>query len=220
MNKFIKSIAFGIGISLSSIASLNASSGHNVYEISVTNLTKSQIMSPMVFSTHKKRFSLFTLGAEVSPELAAVAQDADNASLVSLLENAPDSREVVVSEGPILPGETVVIEVSTHRARYLTAAAMLVTSNDAFVALNGIRLRGRTQNFRVVAYDAGAENNDETCAYIPGPPCGNEFKASDIAGEGYVYVHPGIQGIGDLDSSFDWRNPVASFTIKRVRRNR
>ncbi|MFK8067570.1 MAG: spondin domain-containing protein [Gammaproteobacteria bacterium] len=219
MNRFIKSIAFGIGITLNSVTTLNASSGHDVYEISVTNLTKSQIMSPMVVSTHKRPYSLFTLGSEASPELAALAQDADNAGLISLLENAPDNREVVISDGPILPGKTIVIEVSTHRARYLTAAAMLVSSNDAFVALNGIRLNKRTLNLRAVAYDAGAENNDESCAYIPGPPCGNPGMASDVAGEGYVYVHPGIQGVGDLNSDFDWRNPVASFTIKRVRKN-
>jgi hypothetical protein len=36
-------------------------------------------------------------------------------------------------------------------------------------------------------------------------------------GEGYVSIHAGIHGIGDLMSKdHDWRNPVAKVSIKRV----
>ena len=42
-----------------------------------------------------------------------------------------------------------------------------------------------------------------------GMPAGGE--------EGYVHVHAGIHGIGDLDASErDWRNPVAMVTIELV----
>jgi hypothetical protein len=97
-------------------------------------------------------------------------------------------------------------------------AAMLVTTNDAFTGLNNVRVRAYPTTYHAVAYDAGAENNDESCAYIPGPPCGNLHQASDEAGEGYVYVHPGIQGIGDVGVEYDWRNPVAKIRIRRVRK--
>ena len=37
-------------------------------------------------------------------------------------------------------------------------------------------------------------------------------------GEGYVYIHPDIHGVGDLvPAARDWRNPVAKITIRRLR---
>jgi len=69
----------------------------------------------------------------------------------------------------------------------------------------------------VLAYDAGSEANTESCEHIPGPPCMNpEMRVTDGA-EGFVYIHPGISGEGDLtESGYDWRNPVARFVIERL----
>lgn len=67
------------------------------------------------------------------------------------------------------------------------------------------------------AYDAGSEANSESCTYIPGPPCGNAEVRDTGDAEGFVHVHAGVHGIGDLDPAMhDWRNPVAEITIKRV----
>lgn len=97
---------------------------------------------------------------------------------------------------------------------------MLVSSNDAFLAVDGAplpRSRNGIVTRMATAYDAGAEANDEECAHIPGPPCGNSPAASKVAGEGYVFVHAGIHGIADLDEAeYDWRNPVAKVTVRRV----
>ena len=106
--------------------------------------------------------------------------------------------------------------------RYLSVAAMLVPSNDAFFALNGVQgPRGRhTLSLFSPAYDAGSEINDELCVSIPGPPficAGEGFNPAD--GEGYVHVHPGIQGVGELiAASHDWRNPVAQISIRFTRK--
>lgn len=67
------------------------------------------------------------------------------------------------------------------------------------------------------AYDAGSEDNSEDCAYIPGPPCGNGDVRDTVGAEGYVYIHSGIHGIGDLEpAEFDWGNPVATVKIERL----
>jgi hypothetical protein len=43
-----------------------------------------------------------------------------------------------------------------------------------------------------------------------GAPAGGE--------EGYVHIHAGIHGVGDLEPGMrDWRNPVARITIRRVK---
>jgi hypothetical protein len=40
-------------------------------------------------------------------------------------------------------------------------------------------------------------------------------------GEGYIYVHAGIHGVGGPDglaaATYDWDNPVVELTIERVR---
>jgi len=49
------------------------------------------------------------------------------------------------------------------------------------------------------------------------PPCGNKFFRDTAGAEGFVHVHSGIHGIGDLDpETLDWHNPVAEVTIRRV----
>jgi len=97
---------------------------------------------------------------------------------------------------------------------------MLVPSNDAMFAINGVRgPKGKDLlNLHSPAYDAGTEDNDELCVSIPGPPflCTGEGVSSE-GGEGFVYVHSGIRGIGDVDAdTYDWRNPVASIRIRRA----
>ena len=66
-------------------------------------------------------------------------------------------------------------------------------------------------------YDGGSEINDELCANIPGPHCGGAA-FSDDDGEGYVHIHPGIFGVGDLQASeYDWKNPIAKITVRRIK---
>jgi hypothetical protein len=38
-----------------------------------------------------------------------------------------------------------------------------------------------------------------------------------VGGEGFVHIHAGIHGIGNLEASeYDWRNPVARITVRQV----
>ncbi|MCP4627797.1 MAG: hypothetical protein GY850_30405 [bacterium] len=68
-------------------------------------------------------------------------------------------------------------------------------------------------------YDAGTEFNSENCAYIPG--CGGGGVHDPADAEGYVYIHNGIHGIGGINgldpAEYDWRNPVATIRVQRVR---
>lgn len=194
------------------------------YEVTVTNLTRGQIMSPLVAATHNRDYQLFQRGAPASAGLAAVAQDADNTILVNELQSSTTVFDVVEASAGIPPGgsETIVIH-SRGNKRWLSLVSMMVSTNDGFIALNGVRLPRRKEAVThiVPAYDAGSEDNNESCEYIPGPPCGNAFKESGLGGEGYVHIHAGIHSQGDpaveLDAAtHDWRNPVASIRIRRI----
>jgi hypothetical protein len=200
------------------------------FAVTVTNLTRGQTFTPVLVASHREGVSLFTLGQASSPELAVLAEEGDVAPLTALLLSSPLVRAVANSGAPpggfVAPGQSKTVLVDAGRgADHLSVAAMLIPTNDGFCALNGVRTpRGHeTLSYLSPAYDAGSERNDELCASIPGPSfteCGGPGGGGQPVGgeEGYVHIHAGIHGIGDLDASArDWRNPVALITIKRVR---
>jgi hypothetical protein len=125
--------------------------------------------------------------------------------------------DVAAASGPLLPGQVVVLEVES-RGRFdrISAVGMLVTTNDAFFGLEHFEIHPGSMNQRTTApaWDAGTEANNELCAYIPGPPCGNPLMRATEGAEGLVLVHPGIHGDGDLSAAeWDWQNPVVRILV-------
>ena len=195
------------------------------YEVSITNLTRGQQFTPILVASHKNSVQLFKLGAPASPGLATLAEEGNTAPLTAELVALSGTGQVVSGSGLTNPGATTTLIVEGRRGfARLSVAAMLIPTNDAFFALNGIELpRGDdTLTVTAPAYDAGSEKNDELCASVPGPffaECkGSGGGAKAGGGEGYVHIHAGIHGIGDLPAAVrDWRNPVALITVRRVR---
>lgn len=186
------------------------------HKVTVTNLTQGQSFTPILGVTHEDDVSMFAAGSAASPELAALAEGGDTAPLADLLAGSGSVADLETTDGLLGPGESVTFMIrSSRRAGYLSVAAMLIPTNDAFFALNGAKVpRGGSTTYRVVAYDAGSEPNTESCDDIPGPVCGGEGGSPTAGGEGFVHVHNGIHGIADLSTSvYDWRNPVAMIHI-------
>jgi hypothetical protein len=203
----------------SGLSYANQSHGRKTYAVTITNLTRGQIFSPPIVISHKKNFNLFTLGDPASPEFAALAEDGLTDPLVAILSELPSVFDSKVAGGPIMPGESVTIEFSTRRHfRYISVAGMLVTTNDAFFAVRNLRVPGWGRaKVEAIVYDAGSEANSESCDFIPGPPCANPAERDTGGAEGYVHVHAGIHGIGNLDpAEHDWRNPAALITVHPV----
>ncbi len=197
-----------------------ADQGGRRIEVTITNITRAQIFSPPVVISHKKDFQLFQLGQPASAQLYPLAEDGLTDPLTAHLARLPSVYDYAVAAGPVMPGDSVKLKVSARGAfRFISAAGMLVITNDSFFALPSVRvpLIGK-RAVAVGAYDAGSETNSELCAFIPGPPCGNDGVRDTGAAEGYVHVHSGIHGTGDLEPSMhDWRNPVAQILIRPVR---
>lgn len=190
------------------------------FRVTITNITRGQTISPPLVFSHKRNFHFFELGDPASQELATLAEDGNPVPLEMYLDGLDSVYDTRVAEGGIMPGQSDTIDIDTKKGfRYLSAAGMLISSNDAFFAIN--RVYARSWGNTVVnarAYDSGSEVNSENCAFIPGPPCGNGGVRDTEGAEGYVYVHSGIHGIGGLASDvYDWRNPVAMITIERLK---
>jgi len=195
------------------------------YEVTITNLTRGQTFTPILVASYKPGLRLFTLGAPASRPLAILAEEGDTGPLTTELQERPRVKEVTNSGSLLPPGASTTVLVQTSgRFNHLSLASMLIPTNDGFFALNGVQGPGGNDVLTLFspAYDAGSEVNDERCASIPGPnftECGGPGGGEKPAGgeEGYVHIHAGIHGIGDLHASMrDWRNPVAQITIRRI----
>ena len=195
------------------------------YSVTVTNLTKGQTFTPLLFATHTPAVRLFAPGTQISPQLQIVAEEGDTAMLAALLRGmTADVREVVVAGGLQTPAVTATFQIAGGGVfTRLSLAAMLIPTNDAFVGASGITLPTGFEPLVVdlLAYDSGTEINDERCASIPGPnftECGGPGSGGRPGrGEGAVTVHNGMHGVGDMNRALrDWRGPVARVTIQRV----
>lgn len=193
------------------------------YEVTVTNLTRGQTFTPIMVASHRGEVELFEPGKAASAELAALAEGGDIGPLSESLKATGRVMDIADSGGLLGPGESVVVtvEASSHRRTRITLAAMLIPTNDGFIALGNLpapHYYRKAESHYSPVYDAGSEPNDELCASIPGPVCHGEPGSPGAGGEGVVHIHAGIHGIGDLDAAtYDWRNPAAKVTIKRVR---
>jgi len=197
-------------------------------EITVTNLTKGQTFTPILAASHAASVGLFELGEAAGPELEALAEAGDTAPFESMLSGLGDAvADVTTAPGLLGPGESRVIRIQAPRRRArVSAAAMLLPTNDTFVALDGVAApTWGSRTFLVPAYDAGTEENDQDCASIPGPLCGGEAHSMPADGdEGHVYIGNGFHELGSGDAGdeilgpldYDWRNPVARVMIRRV----
>jgi hypothetical protein len=212
------------GVWLTSDASAMGRNATRTYEVTVTNLTRGQVISPPFVVTHTSDMEpLWRMGEAASAGLAAIAEDADTTTLAAALDGADGVLSVTNGSGPIPPAMsgTVTIEVRGRRG-LVSLVAMLVQTNDAFVGAQSLELprskgESRSLRMRVAAYDAGSEANNEDGAFIPGPPFGNGGARDTANAEGFVHIHSGIHGIADLaPETYDWRNPTAEIRITRV----
>ena len=236
-------IAAGV-IALAPAAMADQNNSQNrKYRVTVTNATLGQPVAPSVIATHTKAFRLFDLGPTPVlgdsdyPVYFGLATAAETGSPVPLVDEVAasdgvwESVALLTTRTPpvLLPGESNSITIrASGNAKYLSAAAMLGATNDAFYAVRGVRLPkgiGAITRVYANAYDAGSEINEESADTVGAlgatdddPMTGDGINEN---GEGYIHVHAGIHGIGGPDgldaAIYDWRNPVVEVTIERIR---
>ena len=196
---------------------LKARFGSQRYEITFTNITQHVVLTPPIFALSHSQIDVYEWSAPASLGLEMLAEGGATDELRAEWE-AVGLQDVVQTMEPVLPGQSITIELEGNRWSRLNLAAMLLPTNDGFVAANGPRIwrpRGAA-TFFLVANDAGTEMNDELCTSIPGPQCGGEG-FNEEGGEGFVAPHPGTHGEGDLSrQEYSWSDPVARVTVRKV----
>ena len=198
------------------------------YEVTITNLTRAQSFTPQLVVTHDASVGLYEAGQPASLPLEILAEGGATGPLTEVLSSlGPLVDEIQTIDGLVLPGQSVTTTISASgKNRSLSFAAMLIPTNDTFVALDRAALpRSGSSSYMVAAYDAGTEANDQNCSNIPGPRCGGEGHSPgpNVGDEGFVHVSNGFHLLPEAEGevlspiTYDWRNPVARVVVQRLR---
>lgn len=228
-----------IALSIASASLLIACGGGNsppptpaTFQITLTNLTAGQPLSPLVAIAHSTGFNLFNIGQPVSVGLEHLAEGGETAPLVTFAKASSGYITSAVGGGPIPPGGSATVSLTVNQGTLATArlslASMLVNTNDAITAVDAQSLLGVAVGSAIeldlLSYDAGTEANIETAATIPGPAGGGEgFNATRDDIRDAIHLHPGVLTNADglsssvLTAVHRWDNPVARVVITRVR---
>ena len=194
------------------------------YEISVTNLTQAQPMSPIAVMLHDDG-GFWQVGTSASNALEKLAEGGDSSELLD------DSIILVGKSGSgVLPAgmsETIMLDIQDNIPAKLSLATMLVNTNDAFTGINALTIENLAVNESISvftsSYDAGTEKNSELMGTIPGPAAGGEGFNSTRDDVDFVAMHAGIVSQDDglmqsvLTQAHRFDNPSLKVTIRRVK---
>jgi hypothetical protein len=170
-----------------------------------------QPITPVFAATHDATFDIFDDGATASAELVAIAEEGMTGPMETLAAGAAGVLDFGVGAF-ISPGETTTVTLTADLDHpYLSFAAMLPVTNDAFIGLaygddaldlfrgGALQLYDFTLSYLQV-WDAGSEVNTELAVDVPA------LGGTGSPDEGGVIFkpHPGILGVGDIGPEFDF----------------
>ena len=111
------------------------------YQVTITNLTRGQVITPPVLLSHGSDFELFTEGMPARGRLVTLAESGSPDHLAEKFQSHPLVFDFVAGSNVIFPGNSLTLEISSDSSNpYFTAVGMLAQTNDAFFGLNSVML--------------------------------------------------------------------------------
>jgi hypothetical protein len=181
------------------------------YEVTITNLASKQVLSPPIIATHPTSAHAWQLGKLASPGVKLVAEEGMNDQLAAELKGV--ATDIQMATDPLMPGKSVTLKIMAHDGDVLSAATMLVQTNDGFTGLDSEPLTGSMADKDTQAYDAGTEENTEAAADVPGPPFNGHNHGTPTNPQQPISMYQGIKGTADVTPDFNWSGSVARFSI-------
>ncbi len=210
------------------------------YEVTITNLTGGQPLTPPVLATHRGAVDVFTVGRPASTGVQEIAENGNLDPLLDALGGNKHVYDVATGGAPLvpngLPGSvmfpddsvTLTVEAAAG-ARLLSWVSMLICTNDGFTGVDSLPLPkhvGQSTTVTTNAYDAGTEKNTEyfgdivpPCQVLVGPTGDPGTGASDpaLAEGGVIQHHAGVVGgVNLMPTVHGWSDPVAMLTVERI----
>jgi len=198
------------------------------FQISFTNMTTGQLMTPPVAALHDPSVHLFQIGETSSDAVRDIAETGNNAALVAFAGDNPTvvSGAGVAGTGPFGPGESVTISLTTDLAgQVFSAVNMVICTNDGISGVDSMALPADNEPVTVMAmpYDAGTrDNQDDALSFFP-PPCtiadGTVVPAPEEDPRQPIAAHPGQSNLANVPdgSNFDFETGVPVLQIEIVR---
>jgi hypothetical protein len=212
----------------------------DTFEVTITNLSSGQPLTPPVVATHRGKNRVFDVGSRATFELKEIAENGNLGPQVDALASDKHVFDVFEGSAPIVPANrvgatpfsdqmtfTIEADKGAHR---LSWASMLICTNDGFTGVNSVKLPkkpGDAVSVVTAGYDSGTELNTEDFADIV-PPCqgligvssgepGTGVSNPALAEGGVIGHHPGIFGGSDLVPAIHgWTDPVARVDVTAV----
>src|SRR5437868_3482011 len=116
-----------------------AQAGTKTYEITVTNINSGkQGLSPLVIATHPASVHAWQLGQQASKGLELVAEEGMPDMLATELKDK--ATDVATTHAHLLPGDSITVRITAKEGDMLSAATMLIQTNDGFTGLDSVPL--------------------------------------------------------------------------------
>ena len=198
------------------------------YTVKVTNLTTNQPLSPLAVVLHTGSYVGWEFGQAVSAGLEVLAEGGDSTDFLAEAGMATGVTGAAAGTSVVGPGASDTLQVTGIASQdlQLTAATMLVNTNDAFTGVTGKTIGSLGLNeqmtFSILPFDAGTEVNSETAGTIPGPAGNGTGYEAGGADYSFVSIHGGVvtqdDGLttSDLFESHRFMSPVGQLTITRT----
>lgn len=132
------------------------------YDVTVTNTSADQPLSPGVYVVHSHDASLNFEGAVAPAELEPLAEYGSHAAFAALVETLPGVEQVITIDEPVMPGESTMFSFEAPQGAdvHLSGIQMLVGTNDGYTLVDGVELTGEALTVAAQNYDAGTEENE------------------------------------------------------------
>jgi hypothetical protein len=201
------------------------------FDVTVTNLTNGQPLSPLAIIAHQDGYAVFTIGAAATAGLEMLAEGGDNTALIAEADADANVTATASGAAPVGPAASDTVSITVLESELpgllLSVSTMLVNTNDAISGVNGASVAdmqvGDSATWRAIAYDAGTEADTEAAAHIPGPAGGGEgFNAARDDDADRVAMHSGVVSqddgfaASDLSGQQRFDNPVVQVRIERT----
>ena len=147
------------------------------YQITITNMTSAQLMTPPVVAIHDAGTHLFQIGEPASDAIRDIAETGDNAALVEAAGGlAAVHASGVAGDGPFGAGQSVTTTLSLESDQVdqvFSVVNMVICTHDGISGTDSHELPADNNplTFTAVAYDAGTRVNDGNVLTMFPPPC-------------------------------------------------
>lgn len=178
----------------------------STFKVSITNTSKQgefggQNISGPALIIHDENFNFFQPGLPASRELWEIAEEGDTTAALAMSDLGVRSTHKLtrIPRNQVEPTVNQFNVAGDLKSLRFSLAGMLTASNDGFAGLNSVNLPlnvGDQVRYELRAWDAGTEENNEQCPYVP---CDEHYIRHTDGAEGKVLSHQGIKGIGDID---------------------